>query len=92
MVKERFGTERPDGKVAIPDLIFVPMLAFDKAGNRLGYGGGYYDRTLASYGDTQAVGFCYAALRVDNVPAGPHDRPLKTIFTEHGIAVDRRPT
>ncbi len=92
MVKERFGTERPDGPIAIPDLIFVPLLAFDKTGNRLGYGGGYYDRTLATYGDTPAIGFGYAALRVDNVPTGPHDRPLKVIFTEHGLAVDRRPT
>jgi 5-formyltetrahydrofolate cyclo-ligase len=92
MVRERFGTERPEGKVAVPDLIFVPLLAFDKAGNRLGYGGGYYDRTLALYGDTPAIGFGYAALLVDNVPAGPHDRTLKMIFTEHGLAVDRRPT
>jgi 5-formyltetrahydrofolate cyclo-ligase len=90
MVKERFGTERPDGPMAIPDLIFVPLLAFDGQGNRLGYGGGYYDRTLASYGDTQAIGFGYAALRVDKVPVGPHDRKLKTIYTEHGLAVDRR--
>jgi len=90
MKRERFGTERPDGPMAIPDLIFVPLLAFDKAGNRLGYGGGYYDRTLETYGDTPAVGFGYAALQVDNVPTGPHDRALKTIFTEHGVAVDNR--
>jgi 5-formyltetrahydrofolate cyclo-ligase len=89
MIRERFGTERPDGRVAVPDLIFVPLLAFDRQGNRLGYGGGYYDRTLASYAETQAVGFGYAALQVDKVPAGPHDRTLKTIFTEHGLAVDR---
>jgi 5-formyltetrahydrofolate cyclo-ligase len=91
MLREPFGTERPDGKIAIPDLIFVPLLAFDKQGNRLGYGGGYYDRTLAAYGDTPAIGFGYAALRVDNVPTGPHDLALKTIFTEHGLAVDHRP-
>ena len=91
MIRERFGTERPDGPVAIPDLIFVPFLAFDAAGQRLGYGGGYYDRTLESYADTPAVGFGFAALQVDKVPAGPHDQKLKLIFTEHGVAVDRRP-
>ena len=48
MVPERFGTLRPDGEVAVPGLLLVPLLAFDRAGRRLGYGGGYYDRTLAA--------------------------------------------
>ena len=48
MVPERFGTWRPDGPVGVPDVIFVPFLAFDDRGHRLGYGGGYYDRTLAA--------------------------------------------
>ena len=47
MVPERFGTLRPDGEVRAPDFLLVPLLAFDRRGYRLGYGAGYYDRTLA---------------------------------------------
>lgn len=46
----RFGTHYPDGPVARPDFVFVPLLGFDRRGFRLGYGGGYYDRTLAELG------------------------------------------
>ncbi len=88
MLPERFGTQCPDGPEATPDLIFVPLLAFDGAGARLGYGGGYYDRTLAANPQTEAVGFGYAALRVDSVPTGPHDQLLSRIVTEDGLAVD----
>jgi 5-formyltetrahydrofolate cyclo-ligase len=84
MIRERFGTFRPDGEVATPDLIFVPFLAFDHEGHRLGYGGGYYDRTLAAHPNVTAVGFGYAALQVPEVPSGAHDRRLETIFTEEG--------
>jgi 5-formyltetrahydrofolate cyclo-ligase len=84
MIRERFGTERPDGDPGTPDVLFVPMLAFDAHGNRLGYGGGYYDRTLALHTNTRAIGFAYAAQHVDAVPHGPHDRPLARIFTEAG--------
>jgi len=91
MIPERFGTERPDGPEAVPELIFVPLLAFDAMGNRLGYGGGYYDRTLAANPGAVALGFGYAALQVDSVPVGPHDLPLNRIVTEHGLAVHRAP-
>ena len=86
MVAERFGTARPDGPVGMPDLLIVPFLAFDAAGHRLGYGGGYYDRTLAALPGVPAVGAGFAALRVDSLPVGPHDRALDQIFTEHGRA------
>jgi 5-formyltetrahydrofolate cyclo-ligase len=85
MVTERFGTQRPDGPVAIPDLIFVPLLAFDRRGYRLGYGGGYYDRTLHALPSASAIGFGYAAQRVDAIPAEAHDVPLGQIATELGI-------
>jgi 5-formyltetrahydrofolate cyclo-ligase len=85
MIPERFGTLRPDGPMAEPDLIVVPFLAFDRAGHRLGYGGGYYDRTLAAMPTIPAIGAGFAALEVDSVPAGPHDRTLATIITEHGV-------
>ena len=52
----RFGTTHPDGPVAVPDIVLVPLLAFDRSGARLGYGGGYYDRTLAALPDAVAIG------------------------------------
>jgi len=84
MVTERFGTQRPDGPEATPALIFVPLLAFDQTGNRLGYGGGYYDRTLAAHPGVPAIGFGYAAQEVPMIPSEPHDQRLTAIFTELG--------
>lgn len=85
MIRERFGTYRPDGSVATPDVIFVPLLAFDLDGNRIGYGGGYYDITLRGLPDRLAVGYGYEAQRVPRVPAEPHDYPLKLVVTEAGL-------
>jgi 5-formyltetrahydrofolate cyclo-ligase len=82
MIPERFGTFCPDGEEAIPDLLFVPLLAFDRAGRRLGYGGGYYDRTLEALPGRSAIGFAYAAQEIPAVPAEAHDRLLNAIATE----------
>ena len=84
MLPEPFGTFYPDGPVLTPDLILVPLLAFDTQGHRLGYGGGYYDTTLAAHPTVPAIGFAYAAQHVPTLPTEPHDRPLATIITEHG--------
>jgi 5-formyltetrahydrofolate cyclo-ligase len=84
MIPERFGTMRPEGPVGTPVAVIVPFLAFDRAGHRLGYGGGYYDRTLAALPGVPAIGAGFAALQVDSLPVGPHDRALDAIFTEHG--------
>ncbi len=81
----RFGTLAPDGPVRRPDLLLVPLLAFDRAGRRLGYGGGYYDRTLAALPNARAIGIAFAAQEIDTVPAGPHDRPLDAVATERGL-------
>ncbi len=85
MLQDRFGTWRPDGPILEPDILFVPLLAFDRRGHRLGYGGGYYDRTLAALPGRLAIGFAHAAQEVPCVPVGPHDRPLSIIATERGI-------
>jgi 5-formyltetrahydrofolate cyclo-ligase len=90
MVAERFGTRRPVGPVAVPDVVLVPFLAFDRAGHRLGYGGGYYDRTLAALPGVPAIGVGFSALEVDSLPAGPHDIALDAVITEHGLTVDHR--
>jgi len=85
MVAERFGTQRPTGAVARPDWLLVPLLAFDRQGRRLGYGGGYYDRTLATLPRAVAIGCAYAAQEVAEVPAGPRDMRLHAIATERGV-------
>lgn len=75
----------PDAPPLRPGLVLAPLLAFDAAGYRLGYGGGFYDRTLerlAAGGDVAAVGVGYAAQQVAAVPRGPHDRRLDWIITE----------
>ena len=63
----------------------MPLLAFDRAGRRLGYGGGYYDRTLAALPHAAAIGVAYAAQEMQEVPAGPFDMRLERIATERGL-------
>lgn len=69
----------------LPDVLLVPMLAFDRQGYRLGYGGGFYDRTLEKLRAAKrvwAVGVAYAAQEVVSVPRGAHDAPLDYVMTE----------
>ena len=69
----------------LPDVLLVPLLAFDRAGYRLGYGGGFYDLTLAklrAIKKVTAVGVAYHAQLVDQVPRAPHDAPLDYVMTE----------
>jgi len=70
-----------------PDLIIIPLLAFDRLGARLGQGGGHYDRTLAALrarGPVFVLGLAYAAQQAAHIPAEPHDQPLDAILTEKG--------
>jgi 5-formyltetrahydrofolate cyclo-ligase len=67
-----------------PDLLLVPLLAFDAAGHRLGYGGGFYDRTLALL-KTPAIGIAHAAQEVPSLPHEAHDMALTAILTEKGL-------
>ena len=84
-----FGAAIPpeDAPVVEPALVLVPLLAFDRRGKRLGYGGGFYDRTLATLPHTRAWGFAYAAQEVDAVPVEPTDAPLAGVVTEAGVVV-----
>jgi 5-formyltetrahydrofolate cyclo-ligase len=69
----------------VPRLLLVPLLAFDRTGYRLGYGGGFYDRTIAKLraaGGALAVGVTFAALEVPEVPRDDTDQPLDWIVTE----------
>ena len=81
----------PEAAPAMPDLILVPLLAFDASGHRLGYGGGYYDRTLAALRKGThpplAIGVAYGFQEVPSLPAEPHDRSLNGILTEHGVSM-----
>ena len=94
MVDGRFGTRHPAFDPLLPsvapDFVFVPLLAFDRAGYRLGYGGGYYDRTLAALPRAFAVGYGFSFQQVDAVPRGPFDLALSIIVTEAGrITLER---
>ncbi|MSO77679.1 MAG: 5-formyltetrahydrofolate cyclo-ligase [Alphaproteobacteria bacterium] len=82
-----FGTSEPapDRPEARPSLLLVPLLAVDGEGWRLGYGAGYYDRTLRALrrtGPVLAVGIGYAAQMIDAVPHGSDDEPVDWIVTE----------
>ncbi len=85
METERFGTMRPIGEEMTPDFVLVPLLAFDVAGRRLGYGGGFFDRTLALLPGRFRLGCAFAAQQVDEVPVGPYDMTLDAVATERGV-------
>ena len=82
-----FGVMTPvkDAPEIEPDIIVAPLLAFDRNGGRLGYGGGFYDRTLKqarAKRDVVAVGYAYGAQEVDAVPVSRLDQPLDWVVTE----------
>jgi 5-formyltetrahydrofolate cyclo-ligase len=86
-VRSAFGVlePRPDWPVAIPDVLLVPMLAFDAEGYRLGYGGGFYDRTLAHIRAAKpvvAIGIAFSGLEVPSVPHDASDEKLDMLVTE----------
>ncbi len=85
LVAGRFGTSHPDSEALDPELLLVPLLAFDDRLMRLGYGGGYYDRTLAALPGCRAIGFAYARQQVAAIPCGAFDVPLDAIVTEAGV-------
>jgi 5-formyltetrahydrofolate cyclo-ligase len=71
-----------------PDVVLVPLLAFDSKRNRLGYGGGYYDRTIKrirAQKPVLTIGIACAYQEVPDIPTGPNDVPLDKIVTEKGV-------
>jgi 5-formyltetrahydrofolate cyclo-ligase len=77
-----------DAPLVEPDLVLLPLLAFDRSGHRLGYGRGYYDRTLAVLRTTRpvtAVGLAFAAQEMLSVPAGDRDQRLDWVLTESAL-------
>jgi 5-formyltetrahydrofolate cyclo-ligase len=76
---------KPEAEELDPDIVLVPLLAFDRAGARLGYGGGYYDLTLAvlrSHKRVIAIGLGYAVQEIATVPTTPRDAMLDLVLTE----------
>jgi 5-formyltetrahydrofolate cyclo-ligase len=83
----------PSAAEVAPDILLVPLLAFDRAGHRIGYGAGYYDMTIAALRARQAVvaiGLAFAAQEIAAVPATPHDAPLDLVLTEREVIDLRR--
>jgi 5-formyltetrahydrofolate cyclo-ligase len=77
-----------DKPILHPDILIVPLLAFDGRGYRLGYGGGYYDRTINDMRrerDVIAVGLAYACQQIDEVPRGAYDVKLDAVVTETSL-------
>jgi len=91
-----FGLSVPrwDAPPAVPDFLLVPLLAFDRRGNRLGYGGGYFDRTIetlrAHPKPVVALGVAFAAQEVLAVPVLPSDQRLDGVATETEFIRTRR--
>lgn len=77
----------PDAPEVRPAVVLVPLAAFDRLGYRIGYGAGYYDRTLEELrgrGRVRAIGFAFARQEVDAVPREDHDEPVDMMVTEMG--------
>ena len=90
LVRGPLGILEPSPAAAeiIPDIVLVPLAAFDGAGHRIGYGAGHYDRTLAHLRKSRhstAIGLAFAAQQVEAVPALQHDVPLDYVLTETQI-------
>ena len=81
-----FGTKQSSEQVVVPEIIIVPLLAFDLKGARIGYGGGYYDRTIEALRKNNpnliTIGVAYEGQKVDAVPTEDHDQTLDMVVTE----------
>ncbi len=89
-----FGTKQPlaEQPELVPEVVLVPLLAFDTAGHRIGYGSGYYDRTIRTLRQTLErppwfIGTAFAIQEVPHIPTDESDQPLDGILTEEGVSV-----
>ena len=89
MIDGPFGAQIPaEAQAMVPRALIVPMVGFDARGYRLGYGGGYYDRTLAALravGEVLALGFAYGAQELPELPIDAYDQRLDGVVTEAGL-------
>jgi 5-formyltetrahydrofolate cyclo-ligase len=87
-----FGTFVPDDSAqkTVPDIMVMPLAGFDNRGNRLGYGKGFYDRTIAGLAKKPLlVGLAFGAQELERIEPSPHDIPLDMVVTENGVRVFR---
>lgn len=90
LVSTGFGTTGPgpDAPVVDPEILLMPLSAFDASGNRIGYGAGHYDRAIARLHakgmQPRLIGVAFDCQEVEAVPAEPHDVPLDAVVTESG--------
>ena len=93
LVNTGFGTRGPGPQVEVvdPEILIMPLSAFDAAGGRIGYGAGHYDRAIARLlargMKPKLIGFAFSCQQVDSVPVESHDQPLDAIVTENGYRV-----
>lgn len=90
MTTDRYGIPTPVcGEAAVPEALLIPVNAFDAQGYRIGYGGGFFDRTLAALAQSSerplAIGVGYALARVETTYPQAHDVPLDAVVTEVGV-------
>ena len=95
LVSGVWGIREPaaDAPEVFPDIMLVPLAAFDRNGHRIGYGAGYYDMTIArirAMKPVTAIGLAFAAQEADKVPTEPHDAPLDLVLTEKDVIDFRR--
>jgi 5-formyltetrahydrofolate cyclo-ligase len=96
LVSTGFGTSGPgpDANVVDPDLMLVPLAAFDRAGHRIGYGAGHYDRAISRLHERglhpRLIGVAFDCQEVDIIPAEDHDVALDAILTESGLRIIRK--
>jgi 5-formyltetrahydrofolate cyclo-ligase len=79
---------KPEAAAVDPDIIIVPLAAFDRAGQRIGYGAGYYDMTihaLRARKPVTTIGLAFAVQEISQVPAAPHDERLDFVLTEREV-------
>lgn len=90
LVTAAFGMQEPaeSAETVTPDIVLVPLAAFDRTGHRIGYGAGYYDRTLTALRKAKsvvAIGLAFAAQETEKIDNDDHDAKLDLILTETGV-------